>query len=141
MAITSGFSNGVSYGKSWAKRHMVDRDLILAKAALVRKHLKRIASKRGNSLEAFTNDLDRQDIVLFNLQMAIQNCVDIAAHIVGEEGLGIPGSTSELFYSLEQNGYLPPEIEEKMARAVGFRNLMVHEYAKIDIEQVYTFAH
>ena len=85
-------------------------------------------------------DVDRQDIVLFNLQMAIQNCVDIAAHIVGEEGLGIPGSTSELFYSLEDNGYLQPEITKKMARAVGFRNLMVHEYAKIDIEQVYIFA-
>jgi uncharacterized protein YutE (UPF0331/DUF86 family) len=120
---------------------MADRELILAKAAAVKKHLKRIEVKRGNSMETFARDLDRQDIVLFNLQMAIQNCVDIAAHIVGEEGLGIPGSTSELFYSLEENGYLQPEIAEKMVRAVGFRNLLVHEYGKIDIEQVYTLAH
>jgi uncharacterized protein YutE (UPF0331/DUF86 family) len=28
-----------------------------------------------------------------------------------------------------------------MTRAVGFRNLMVHEYAKIDIAQVFTLAH
>jgi uncharacterized protein YutE (UPF0331/DUF86 family) len=28
-----------------------------------------------------------------------------------------------------------------MTRAVGFRNLMVHEYAKIDIEQVYVSVH
>ena len=120
---------------------MVDRDLILAKAAAVKKHLRRIEAKRATSLEDFAKDLDRQDIVLFNLQMAIQSCVDIAAHIVGEEGLGIPGSTNELFYSLEDNGYLQPEITEKMARAVGFRNLMVHEYVKIDIEQVYSLAH
>lgn len=120
---------------------MVDRDLIVAKAAAVQKHLKRIEAKRGNNLEAFTQDIDRQDIVLFNLQMAIQNCVDIAAHIVGEEGFGIPGSTNELFYLLEENGYLPLEITEKMTRAVGFRNLMVHEYAKIDIEQIYIIAH
>ena len=73
--------------------------------------------------------------------MAIQNCVDIAAHIVGEKGFGVPGSTNELFYLLEENGYLQPEITEKMTRAVGFRNLMVHEYAKIDIEQVFILAH
>jgi uncharacterized protein YutE (UPF0331/DUF86 family) len=77
----------------------------------------------------------------FNLQMAIQNCVDIAAHIVGEKGFGVPGSTNELFYLLEENGYLQPEITEKRTRAVGFRNLMVHEYAKIDIEQVYVSVH
>jgi uncharacterized protein YutE (UPF0331/DUF86 family) len=120
---------------------MVDRELIVAKAATVRKHLKRIEIKRGDSLEAFTNDIDRQDIVFFNFQMAIQNCVDIAAHIVGERGFGVPGSTNELFYLLEENGYLQPEITEKMTRAVGFRNLMVHEYAKIDIEQVYVSVH
>ena len=120
---------------------MVDRELIVAKAATVKKHLKRIETKRGNSLDAFKNDIDRQDIVFFNLQMAIQNCVDIAAHIVGEKGFGVPGSTNELFYLLEENGYLQPEITEKMTRAVGFRNLMVHEYAKIDIEQVYVSAH
>ena len=120
---------------------MVDRDLIIAKAAAVKKHIKRIEAKRETDLHTFTKDIDRQDIVLFNFQMAIQNCVDIAAHIVGEKGFGIPGSTNELFYMLEENGFLQLEIAEKMARAVGFRNLMVHEYAKIDIEQVYTFAH
>lgn len=77
---------------------MVDRDLIIAKAAAVKKHLKRIEAKRETSLANFKKDIDRQDIVLFNLQMAIQNCVDIAAHIVGEESLGVPGSTTELFY-------------------------------------------
>jgi hypothetical protein len=39
--------------------------------------------------------------------------VDIAAHIVGEEGFGVPGSTNELFYLLEENGYLQPEITKK----------------------------
>jgi uncharacterized protein YutE (UPF0331/DUF86 family) len=38
----------------------------------------------------FTQDLDRQESILFNLQMAIQHCSDIAAHIISEEGLGVP---------------------------------------------------
>jgi uncharacterized protein YutE (UPF0331/DUF86 family) len=65
---------------------MVDRELILVKAGAVRRHCKRIREKTRAKIEVFTNDLDRQEIVVFNLQMAIQNCIDIAAHIVSEEG-------------------------------------------------------
>ena len=72
--------------------------------------------------------------------MAIQNCIDIAAHIVSEEGLGVPGSTNEMFYLLEENEYLNNELTEKMVKAVGFRNLIVHEYGKIDLEQVFEVA-
>lgn len=115
---------------------MVDRDLVMSKAGLVRKHLNRVELKCSVDLPAFLADLDRQESVLFNLQMAIQNCIDIAAHIISEEGLGVPGSTNEMLYLLEENGYIDSTLTEKMAKAVGFRNLIVHEYAKIDLEQV-----
>ena len=119
---------------------MVDRDLIIAKASTVRKHLKRVEEKRGQDVQDFLKDLDCQDIVSFNLQIAIQNCIDIAAHIISEEGMGVPGSLSEIFYLLEENDYLSEELTEKMVRAVGFRNLLVHEYGRIDLKQVYGIA-
>ena len=91
-------------------------------------------------MQDFLNDLDCQDIVSFNLQLAIQNCIDIAAHIVSEEGIGVPASLSEIFHLLEENDYLSDELTEKMVRAVGFRNLLVHEYGRIDLKQVYRIA-
>ena len=42
-----------------------------------------------------------------------------------------------MFYLLEENGYLDRAVTEKMVKAVGFRNLLVHEYVRIDLEQVY----
>ncbi len=119
---------------------MVDKDLLLAKASSVRRHLKRVKEKSKIDLKAFLSDIDRQEIVMFNLQMAIQNCVDIAAHIISEEVLGIPDSISEMFYLLEENSYLDNQLTEKMVKAAGFRNLIVHEYAKIEIEQVFDIA-
>lgn len=119
---------------------MVDRDLIIAKASSVRKYLKRVEEKRGQDVQEFLKDFDCQDIVSFNLQLAIQNCIDIAAHIISEEGIGVPGSLTEMFYLLEENGYLSEGLTEKMVRAVGFRNLLVHEYGKIDLKQVYQIA-
>ena len=120
---------------------MVDVDLLLIKAGSVRKHLRRAREKCDHDLEAFINNQDHQDIVCFNLQMAIQNCIDIAAHVVSEEGTGVPGSVNEMFYFMEENAYLSLELTEKMVKAVGFRNLLVHEYGKLDLIQVFEIAH
>ena len=120
---------------------MVDRDLVLAKASSVKRYLSRVAEKGNTDLEIFLHDMDLQEIILFNLQMSIQNCIDIAAHIISDEGLGVPGSTSEMFYLLEENGYLDRKLAEKMVKAVGFRNLVVHEYSKIELERVFELAH
>ena len=113
---------------------MVDKDLVLSKASSVKRHLNRIKEKRDIDLQTFLKDLDRQESILFNLQMAIQNCIDIAAHIISEEGVGVPGSTNEMFYLLEDNGYISVDITEKMVKAVGFRNFIVHEYGKVELK-------
>lgn len=119
---------------------MVDLDLILTKSGSVTNRLKRIKEKREIEKRIFLRDLDRQEIILFNFQMAIQECVDIASHIISEEGWGVPGSTNEMFYLLEENGYLNRDLTEKMVRCVGFRNLLVHEYARIELDLVYEIA-
>ena len=45
-----------------------------------------------------------------------------------------------MFYLLEENKYLPSELTEKMVKAAGFRNLLVHEYGKLDLKQVFEIA-
>jgi uncharacterized protein YutE (UPF0331/DUF86 family) len=66
-----------------------------------------------------------------------QNCIDIAAHIISDEGFGVPGSTNEMFYLLEENDFMDRDITEKMVKAVGLRSLIVHEYEKIKLGQVF----
>ena len=45
-----------------------------------------------------------------------------------------------MFYLLEKNGYLHGDITERMVKSVGFRNLIVHEYEKIELGQVFEIA-
>lgn len=116
---------------------MIDPDLIISKAASVRGHLDRVASKTESGLEAFLEDIDRQDVVAFNLHLAIENCIDIAAHIISENGWGVPGSASEMFYLLENKGLLQVDLTERMIKAVGLRNLIVHEYGKIELKLLF----
>ena len=119
---------------------MVDRDIIIAKADSIRKHVQKAREKVGIDLKDFLRDADCQDIVLFNIQMAAQNCIDMAAHIISDEGYGVPGSNNEMFYMLEKHGLLDRDLTEKLVKAVGFRNLIVHEYGQLDMTQVYRTA-
>ena len=119
---------------------MVNKRVLAAKCSAIDHHLARAVDKRQVDLEVFLKDLDRQESILFNLQMAVQNCIDIAAHVVSDEELGIAGSTNELFYLLEENTIIDSGLTEKMIQAVGFRNLIVHEYGKVDLRIVYQAA-
>jgi uncharacterized protein YutE (UPF0331/DUF86 family) len=119
---------------------MVDKDLILAKAGSVKRHIDRIRTKSDADMAAFVRDLDRQEIIAFNMHLAIQNCMDIAAHIISDEGLGVPGSAGEMFYILQENGFLSADLADRMVKAVGFRNLLVHEYQKIDLLRLHRAA-
>ena len=116
---------------------MIDKNVILDKASRIERHLKRIGEKREITIDEFTNNIDIQDILLFNIQVAIQNCIDIASHIISDENLGIAGSTSEIFYLLQENNYISADLTEKLIGAVGLRNLLVHEYGNLDLKKVY----
>lgn len=119
---------------------MVDKAVFVAKVAQIEKCLNRVKSRRPPSLELFRTDMDSQDVVLFNLMQAIQGCIDLAAHVVSDEGYGMAGSMQEFFYLLQENQVISRELAEQMAKAVGFRNLVAHEYAKLDHGQVYAIA-
>lgn len=119
---------------------MVDRNILVAKVTTIEKCLRKVKEKRSASLAEFVANEDIQDIVLFNLMQAIQGCVDLAAHIVSDEEYGMAGSMNEFFYLLSGRSVISIELQEKLIRAVGFRNLVVHEYAKLDLHQVYEIA-
>jgi len=119
---------------------MVDKDLILAKSGSVKRHIDRIKARSVADMATFQRDLDRQESIAFNMHLAIQNCMDIAAHIISEEGFGIPGSAGEMFFLLQENGFLSADLADKMVKAVGFRNLLVHEYEKIDLQRLHRAA-
>jgi uncharacterized protein YutE (UPF0331/DUF86 family) len=108
---------------------MVDRDLVLAKAETLERCLARIdAAQKRAGLDA----LDRQDIVVLNLQRAVQAMLDLAAHVVAREGLGVPDELAACFELLKRAGILDDDLAGRMRRMTGFRNVAVHEYRKLD---------
>jgi uncharacterized protein YutE (UPF0331/DUF86 family) len=120
---------------------MVNKSVILRKISLVRHYLSRLKDKEDCSLEFLKNDLDTQDIVLHNLQLAIQGCIDIGSHVISDEGWGVAGSLNEIFYILQNKGVIKAEMADKIISMVGFRNILVHEYETINFDIVCNILH
>lgn len=120
---------------------MVNKSVVLRKVSLIRHNLSRLKNKENISLESLKNDFDIQDIVLHNLQFAIQGCIDIGSHVISDEGWGIAGSLNEIFYILQNKGVIKSEMSEKMISMVGFRNILVHGYETINFDIVCNILH
>ena len=93
--------------------------------------------KADNSLDTLRNDIDVQDSVLHNLQLAIQGCIDIGSHIISDEGWGIAGSLGDILYTLRDRNVIEAELTERLVSMIGFRNILIHEYDDINIDIVY----
>lgn len=116
---------------------MVDQAVIQTQASFLQRALDRLKERQPASFEAFQGDMDLQDIVLHNLQVAIQGCIDMASHVVTDERWEVPQSSSELFRVLKQHRVIGPELSEQMASLVKLRNELVHEYAHVHLDWVY----
>jgi uncharacterized protein YutE (UPF0331/DUF86 family) len=71
------------------------------------------------------------------LQVSIECVIDICALIVAGFRLGLPSEEDDLFEKLEQAEIISSSMKEILKRMKGFRNILVHEYGRIDDELVY----
>ena len=110
---------------------MIDRDVLIEKINSIQNCLKRIHDTVKKDVGRVI-DLDVQDIIVLNLQRAVQLTIDIASYIVSLEHLGTPKSLKDLFAILEQNKHIDHATSGKMQKMVGFRNIAVHDYQAID---------
>jgi uncharacterized protein YutE (UPF0331/DUF86 family) len=110
---------------------MTERDVILEKTNNIQNCLKRISETIQGDLKRLET-LDAQDIVILNLQRAVQAAIDIGAHVVKARRLGLPKTIKDNFVILEKNALIESSLAEKMCKMVGFRNIAVHDYGAIN---------
>lgn len=119
---------------------MVDRDVITAKLAELTDRVGRVRGHRPADAEALAADRDAFDLVSFNLMLAVQACVDVAGHLIADEGWAPAKDLAEGFHRLQEQGVVSRETAEALARAAGLRNVVAHVYAQADPELVFRAA-
>lgn len=116
----------------------VNRDVLDRKLESLARCVERIEVKTPESAEILRSDHDLQDIISVNLERAVQLSVDLASIILSHVGITAPATAAEAFLALATANLADPALSERLAKAVGFRNIAVHEYDKLDWDIVYS---
>jgi uncharacterized protein YutE (UPF0331/DUF86 family) len=113
-------------------------DVILNKAASIERCLHRIEEEYAGNEQNLVGNQTKQDAIVLNLQRACETAIDLAMYVVSQRKLGVPQDSRDAFSLLQTARVLPAELVRCMQRMVGFRNVAVHEYARLNLEVVHS---
>ena len=111
---------------------MVDEVLILRKLSELDDYYGQINEYVSVTVAEYSKDWKVQRIIERTLQMMIETCVDVAGHIISDQGFRIPKSYSDTFSVLHENNILDDSLYSSLKKMAQFRNVVVHQYDKID---------
>ncbi len=86
------------------------------------------------SEKPFAEDYLRQDAIIANLQRLCQLTIDLANLTIRKKKLGLPKDSADSFEILVKADLIDRQMGDALKGMVGFRNVMVHEYTKLDME-------
>ena len=111
---------------------MVNIEVIKQRLNQLSTSLNKIERFKEVSLEEFLKDDIIQDVVEYNLFIAINMMIDIATHIVVDNNMGNPETLGEAFNILNREKYLNDKETKVYRNMIGLRNILSHEYVNID---------
>lgn len=115
----------------------MDQVIIAEKLESLRRCMQRIEDKTPEDIGLLIRDIDLQDILVINLTRAVQISIDIGSHIISTTNQPLPQTMGDIFTKLHELGAISQETNERLRKAVGFRNIVVHNYEAINWEIVY----
>jgi len=106
-------------------------EVIINKCESIKRCIKRIEEDYD---EEFEENYTKQDAVILNIQRAIQQTIDMGAYLIKKYKFDIPKSSREIFEILEKEKIIDKDLSDNLQKMVGFRNLAIHEYTKLELE-------
>lgn len=114
---------------------MVDRERVDRLLARLAEDVGTLSHHRGER-ERLLGRPTELAAVKYHFITAIEGCARIAHHLISSEGWPIADANADALRRLGDRGVLDPATASALASAVGFRNLLVHQYADVDDRRV-----
>lgn len=120
---------------------MTDIATIENKISAIQKYLKILEGYKKYSRKEVEDDVTIRGAVERYLYLAAQSVIDLAEAVVALKNFRKPSTMGENFYILNEQGAISPALTEKMIGLVGFRNVIAHEYEKVNYDIVFDVLH
>jgi uncharacterized protein YutE (UPF0331/DUF86 family) len=91
----------------------------------------------ARTFQEYAGNIRLKKAVERSLHVAVEACLDIARHVIAREGFRFPQDYQDAFRILAEEQIVSQELLPSLLDMARFRNLIVHDYAKIDDAKVY----
>lgn len=115
---------------------MVSQAIILDLLARLVDYTEKLRPFQAKPEQEIVTDYTTLWAVKRGMQLSVQYVLDICNHIVSEVSAERPEGYRDLILAGGRLGLIPAEFAEGFSSLAGFRNVLVHEYAKVDPSEV-----
>lgn len=116
---------------------MISSDVINAKIDLVEQNLRLIEELKVQGYKSFSGNFRDIQAAKHSLQESIEACLDIGNHIIAEMGFRRGEDYKDIFSVVEEEGIIDAPLSARLQEMAQFRNLLVHQYGRIDTKMLY----
>jgi uncharacterized protein YutE (UPF0331/DUF86 family) len=115
---------------------VVDKEVLKKRLSLLCEYIDDLDVAAGIPYEEFLRDKKTRRYIERTLQLAVEACLDIGSHVISDLRLREPEDNKDIFAVLTENGILPAK-DGAYRKMAGFRNVIIHDYIRLDPEIVY----
>ena len=102
------------------------------KKAEILKYLEELEGIAPDSLEEYKSSIEKKAACERYLEKIVEAVVDLAFLIIKDKKLRIPEDDTDAFNILLDNKIIQSELTVRLKNAKGMRNIISHQYGKID---------
>jgi uncharacterized protein YutE (UPF0331/DUF86 family) len=116
---------------------LVDAESVSSRLDRLSQLLEEMEEIRAAGHDAYESDFRSRLAAAHAIQLAVQVCIDIGAHLIAEQGLKAPSDYRGIFESLRAIS-LGPQLAKRLGEAAGMRNILVHGYLEVDDDAIWS---
>ena len=113
-------------------------DIVTNKIQSIQRCILRARQEYGADPDGFATNYTRQDAAILNVLRACEQAIDLANHVIKTHRMGIPTTSAESFDLLHKQGVITAALAEKLRRMIHFRDTVIHQYQRLDLDIVQT---
>ncbi|CBE69251.1 MAG: DUF86 domain-containing protein [Candidatus Methylomirabilis oxygeniifera] len=111
-------------------------DIVINKIQSIQRCIERARQEYRSDPDGFAVNHTLQDAAVLNVLRACEQAIDLANHVIHTYKMGIPTASTESFDLLLAKHVIDVALSEKLKQMVHFRNIVIHQYQRMDIEIV-----
>jgi uncharacterized protein YutE (UPF0331/DUF86 family) len=116
---------------------LVKREVVAVRLEKLRAYLKILKAAQEYDLSRFKSDPFIHGTAERYLHLSIECLLDIGNHIIADKGYRKPETYGEILEVLTDEGIIPRKLFLELEGMAAFRNVLVHDYMRLDIAKVY----